>query len=322
MKIPLHLREEKVSRIGLGCMEFGGGWDDSPINSTHIKHMHEAIDAALEVGIHFFDHADIYKKGKAEQVFGQVLKARPELREQIVLQSKCGIRLQDESGSGRYDFSADWIRTSVENTLTRLNIQQLDVLLLHRPDPLMQPEEIAKVFNELHETGKVKYFGVSNMHAYQIQFLQHYLDHPLIVNQLEMSLLNHHWIDEGFNASRRVDNEHTFSPGIIEHCQLQNIQLQAWGCLAQGLFSGKDLSGQSERIVNTANLVANLAAAYQTTPEAIVLGWLMRHPAGIQPIIGTTNKERIKACSRAKDLLLNRNHWYDLLVTIRGEAIP
>ncbi len=321
MKIPLHQYEESASRIGMGCMEFGGGWDSNPINQDNIKQMNDAIDTAIESGINFFDHADIYKMGKAEQVFGKIMKDRPELRQSIVIQSKCGIRLEDEHARGRYDFSADWIRTSVDNILKRLEIEQLDVLLLHRPDPLMQPEEVAKVFCELFESGKVKHFGVSNMHHYQMQYLQHHLKYPLVVNQLQMSLLNHHWIDEGLNAGVSGPSTAQFAPGIIEYAKLQNVQLQAWGCLAQGLFSGKDLSGQSEQVIKTADLVSRFAAEYQTTKEAIVLGWLMRHPAGIQPIIGTTNLTRIRACSEAKNLLLNRIHWYELFVSIRGSAV-
>lgn len=322
MKIPFHLYEENASRIGLGCMAFGGDWDSSLISNEQIKQMHEAIDKALDVGINFFDHADIYKRGKAEQVFGRVLKEHPKLRDEIFVQSKCGIRLEDEQGPSRYDFSADWIRTSVENSLKRLNLERLDVMLLHRPDPLMQPEEVAKVFDELYESGKVKHFGVSNMHAYQMQFLQHYLKQPLVVNQLEMSLANHHWVDEGMEAAINVPHDSSFAPGALEYCQMQNIQLQAWGCLAQGLFSGRDLSGQPENVIKTAELVFKLAAEYQTSTEAIVLGWLMRHPAGIQPVIGTTNPARIKACSKAKDLLLNRIHWYELLTAIRGQSVP
>lgn len=322
MKIPIHSYFESVSRITLGCMGFGGDWDSSHYGSEHVTQMHQALDAALDVGINMFDHADIYRMGKAEQVFAEVLKQRPELRQQIVLQSKCGIRFADENGPGRYDFSADWIRTSVENILKRLGIEQLDILLLHRPDPLMQPEEVAKVFEELLEAGKVKQFGVSNMHHYQMDYLRSHLSMPLVANQLQMSLLNHQWLDEGITAGMASGANTHFSPGTVSYCQLHQIQLQAWGCLANGLFSGGDLTGQPDNYICTAELVSRLAAEYQTSREAIVLGWLMRHPAGIQPIIGTTNPERIKECGKARSLLLSRNHWYELFVSARGYKLP
>ena len=322
MKIPFHNYFEHASRIVLGCMGFGGEWDHQPYSKEDVQQMHTALDAALDSGINVFDHADIYKMGKAEQVFAEVLQQRPELREQIVLQSKCGIRFADDHGPGRYDFSGDWIRTSVEGILKRLKVEQLDLLLLHRPDPLMQPEEVAKVFNELLDSGKVKQFGVSNMHHYQIKFLQQFLKIPLIANQMEMSLLNYAWVDETVTAGMASKLNEQFSQGTVAYCQLNKVQLQAWGSLAKGLFTGGDLTGQPEKYVRTAKLVERLAAEYQTTKEAIVLGWLMRHPAGIQPVIGTTNIDRIKACGKARSLLLNRNHWYELFVSIRDEPLP
>lgn len=322
MSFPFNHYFEGVSRIGLGCMGFGGDWDDNPFDDHHVRQMHAAVDAALEAGINFFDHADIYTMGKAEQVFGEVLKSRPELRQDMIIQSKCGIRFDDEMGPGRYDFSEGWIRSSVENILTRLNIDYLDTLLLHRPDPLMHVEEVAEVFAELKDAGKVKHFGVSNMHRHQIEYLQSALPDALVANQLEMSLLNQDWLNESVTAGMTSGKHVHFSPGIIEYCQMNKVQLQAWGCLAQGLFTGKSLDGQPEYIIATTKLVGQLAAEYQTSREAIVLGWLMRHPAHIQPIIGTTNPERIKACGQAKNVLLNREHWYALYVAARGDRLP
>jgi predicted oxidoreductase len=312
----------KTSRVIFGCMNLGGGWNNNAISTDDIKQTHQIIDAALDAGICIFDHADIYTFGKAEQVFGKVLAQRPELRQQISLQSKCGIRFADEHGVQRYDFSANWISTSVDNILRRLQIEQLDILLLHRPDPLMQPEDVAATFARLLESGKVKHFGVSNMQQHQLALLQESLVNPLVVNQLELSLSHLAWLDEGATAGCSGQPPVNFSGGTIEYCRRHKIQLQAWGSLSQGLFSGKDIKSQPEYIQNTAKLVQQLAAEYQVSEEAIVLAWLMRHPANIQPVIGTTNLTRIAACAQATTVQLNREHWYALYVAARGVPLP
>jgi predicted oxidoreductase len=319
---PLQRYVERSSPLVFGCMNLGGGWNQEPVCAADIKQAHDVIDAALDAGICVFDHADIYTFGKAEQVFGQVLQQRPELREQISLQSKCGIRFADANTPQRYDFSADWISSSVDNILSRLNIEQLDVLLLHRPDPLMQPEEIATTFARLQQAGKVKHFGVSNMQQHQMNMLQDALATPLVVNQLELSLSHLAWLDEGTTAGCSGEHGVNFSSGTIEYCRRNKVQLQAWGSLSQGLFSGKDVSAEPESVQTTAALVAKLAAEYQVSKEAIVLGWLMRHPANIQPVIGTTNLQRIKACAEASKVQLSREHWYALYLAARGRALP
>ncbi|MDP5137259.1 aldo/keto reductase [Rheinheimera baltica] len=319
---PLASYLTKTSPVVFGCMNLGGGWNTNPITADDIRHTHAVIDRALEVGICVFDHADIYTFGKAEQVFGQVLQQRPELREQITLQSKCGIRFADANTPQRYDFSAGWISSSVDNILSRLNIEQLDVLLLHRPDPLMQPEEVAEAFAQLQQAGKVKQFGVSNMQQHQMQLLQDALATPLVVNQLELSLSHLAWLDEGTTAGCSGEPGVNFSSGTIEYCRRNSVQLQAWGSLSQGMFSGKDVSAEPKPVQATAALVAKLAAEYQVSKEAIVLGWLMRHPANIQPVIGTTNLQRIKACAEASKVQLSREHWYALYLAARGRALP
>ena len=320
--IPLSEFYPYISKIGLGCMGFGGDWSPALYEADHIQQMHDAIDASLDAGINFFDHADIYTLGKAEQVFGEVLKSRPELKQQMIIQSKCGIQFDDEKGPGRYNFSSEWILSSVDGILSRLNIEQLDILLLHRPDPLMETDEVAGAFQTLKDSGKVQHFGVSNMHVHQVEFLQSCLDNPLVAHQLELSLKNLDWLNESVTAGMSVGSGIHFSPGVIEHSRKNNVQIQAWGCLAQGLFTGRDLSQQPENVINTADLVTNLAAEYQVSKEAIVLAWLMRHPANIQPIIGTTNPERIKACAQAETVKLTREHWYQLYVSSRGERLP
>lgn len=306
-----------VGNIAMGCMGFGGDWNNDHYNTQDSATVERAIDTCLTHGINLFDHADIYKSGRAEQVFGDALKNNPQLREQMVIQTKCGIRFTDEKAPGRYDFSHSWITHSVEQSLARLNTEQIDILLLHRPDPLMEVDEVTRAFDDLKQSGKVKCFGVSNMHHYQIDYLQRHLNEPIIINQLEMSLANNHWVNEGFNAGISNDNSR-FSPAIVEHSQLNNIQLQAWGCLAQGKFTGNG----DQTTSHTKDLVITLANEYSVSPEAIVIAWLMRHPAKIQPVLGTTNSQRIAACAQANEITLSREHWYQLLVSARGQALP
>ncbi|CAH8710722.1 aldo/keto reductase [Paenibacillus thiaminolyticus] len=321
-KIPIQQRGLAASRLVLGCMGLGGGWNDEPITEMHLAAAHAAVEAALEAGINMFDHADIYTRGKAEQVFGQVLKERPELRERIVLQSKCGIRFADNGIPGRYDFSKEHILRSVDGSLQRLGVEYLDILLFHRPDPLMEPEEVAEAMSALKSAGKVRAFGVSNMSAGQIRLLQTYSKEPFIVNQLEMSLAKIGWLDQSVHVNQNAAKEDTFPEGTLEYCRLENIQIQAWAPLAQGVFSGRDLSDLPASIRETAGLVQAMANEKDTTPEAIILAWLMRHPAGIQPVIGTANPERIRACGEAVNITLTREEWYTLYVSSRGRALP
>ncbi|WP_293385820.1 aldo/keto reductase family oxidoreductase [Natronospirillum sp.] len=303
-------------------MGLGGDWNNSAPGSAEHLQAEAAVEAALEAGITVFDHADIYTRGKAEAVFGDLLKRRPDFRQRMILQSKCGIRFADASGPQRFDFSPEWIRTSVENSLKRLNTDYLDILLLHRPDPLMEPEPVAELFQALQEEGKVLHFGVSNMQQHQMRFLRSHMVSPLVVNQLELSLTALDWINHqvDFNTGRGADT--TFPSGTLEFCRQQGIQLQAWGCLSQGRLTGRDVSQEVESVQNTAQLVERLAEQHNTSREAIVLAWLQRHPAGIQPVIGTTNPERIAACAQSSEVTMSREEWYQLFVTARGEPLP
>lgn len=321
--LPLNVRGIPASRIALGCMGLGGGWDHEPLTADNIRQGHEAVEAALSIGINFFDHADIYTRGKAEKVFGQIFKDRPGLREEMIIQSKCGIRLIEPGDtSNTFDISGEHILKSVDGTLSRLGTDYLDILLLHRPDPLMDPEEIAEALHQLKRSGKVRHFGVSNMSAAQIRLLQHYCDEPFIVNQLHMSLAKISWLDAMVSVNREPWKDITFPEGTVEYCRMENIQLQAWGPLAQGSFSGRSIEGQPESVVNTAAMVSSLAEQRNTTPEAIVLSWLMTHPAAIQPVIGTVNPKRIAACAGADQLELTRKEWYELYISSRGEKLP
>lgn len=316
--LPLNQYLANASALSYGCMGLGGGWNENSLSNDNIMQAHQVVDTALESGINLFDHADIYTFGKAEKAFGQVLLQRPELRETIYIQSKCAIRLAENGQPKRYDFSKQWVSASVDNILTRLNTEYLDILLLHRPDPLMALDEIAETLMSIKDSGKARYFGVSNMNQHQMAYLQSALDAPLVVNQIEMSLAKLDWLEtsnmEG-NGSARTTN---FTAGTLEYCAQKNVQIQAWGSLAQGLFSGRDARGESHAIQQTCGLVYRLADKYQVPAEAIVLAWLMRHPLRIQAVIGTTNLDRIKACAQATQIELTREEWYQLYESSRG----
>ena len=303
-------------------MGLGGGWNNAPVSNDDIKQGHEVIDTVLQANINYFDHADIYTFTKAEQVFGQVLNSRPELREQMIIQSKCGIRFEDENAPTRYDFSAQHITNSVEQILTRLNCEYLDVLLLHRPDPLMDINEVALCVEQLMHDGKINALGVSNMNHHQIALLNHALPKPVVINQLELSLNHLNWLDDGIVAGQSGLEQVNFSSGTMEYCQLNNIQIQAWGSLAQGIFSGRINENAEPHIHATASLVNQLAEQYHTSSEAIVLAFIQRHPSKIQPVIGTTNLDRINACAQAQHVELSREHWYQLYVSARGQNLP
>ena len=311
-----------ASRIALGCMGFGGGWDDQPLGESHIAEAHAALETALEAGLTLFDHADIYTRGKAERAFGELFRRAPALRDRLLLQTKCGIRFSDDSGPGRYDFSRDYIIAAVDASLSRLGTSHVDLLLLHRPDPLMEPTEVSEAFMRLRASGKVRHFGVSNMRAAPMRALERVLDVPLVANQLEMSLLAHDWLenDDAFNdgqdaGARRWDD-------TLHHCQAAGVQLQAWGPLAHGALSGALPADASQAVVATATMVQSLADQHAVSCEAIVLAWLLRHPAQIQPVIGTTRPARIRACAQALGVRLSREEWYRLYVTARGRALP
>jgi len=322
--IPLQQRGIAASRLILGCMGLGGERNLAPIDAQDVSHGRAAVEAAIAEGITMFDHADIYKLGKAEQVFGRILAEDASLREKIVLQSKCGIRAKEWSGLPfkRYDFSASHLLASVDGILKRLATDYLDVLLLHRPDPLMDPEEVGEAIRTLKAEGKVRYFGVSNMSAGQIRLLQSGTDEPFIVNQLEMSLRHTGWLESGIHVNQTAAAGDYFPEGTLEYCRLNGIQLQSWGALAQGAYSNGPGAQEDERIARTARCVEKLAGRYGVQPEAIVLAWLLRHPAGIQPIIGTSNPARIAACAAAVRITLTSDEWYELYVSSKGAEMP
>ncbi|MFF4173246.1 aldo/keto reductase family oxidoreductase [Streptomyces sp. NPDC001744] len=304
-------------RLVYGCMGLGGGWDTLPYAAADVARAEAAVGAALDIGITVFDHADIYRYGKSEAVFGEVLSRAPGLRERITLQTKCGIRLPEDGRPGLYDLRGPSVLRRVEESLTRLRTDHVDVLLLHRPDPLADPEELAAALASLHRQGMVRRFGVSNMHAAQIARLRSFLDLPLTVNQLEMSLHRRDWVEEGVLVNTPAGAGVGFPAGTVEYCLEQGMELQAWGALAGGRFSDP-ASGPA------AALVDRLARAAGTTSETVVLWWLQRHPAGIVPVIGTSRPERVRACRDAvsRAPALGHEEWYELWTAARGAPLP
>ena len=294
-------------------MHLSRAWDDQPVTTSEISATLKVVEAALEQGITLFDHADIYARGKSELLFGHALRQLPDLRGRIALQSKCGIRFADDPHPGvpaRYDFSQEHLLRSVEGTLRRLGTEYLDILLLHRPDPLAEPAEVASAFDALQRSGKVRHFGVSNHSASQISLLRKYVDQPLVINQIELSLLHHYPISETI-LSNQSGVPYAGATGTLDYCREHDILVQAWSPLAGGRLSG-----------TAAALAAQLAQAKGVTTEAVLLAWLLKRPAPIQPIIGTTNPDRLAGSCRADTISLTREEWYALLAAVRGASVP
>jgi predicted oxidoreductase len=320
------LPKQPSSPLIYGCMLIGGSFDNSSLTSDERKAGRAAIDAALENGINFFDHADIYRNGKSEELFGEFLAEHPVSRDDLIIQSKCGIFRAGQPEAGlpaRYDLSYEHILESVDGCLRRLRAEYLDILLLHRPDPLVEPEEVAEAFDLLHRTGKVRGFGVSNHSPSQIELLRAYIDQPLVANQIEYNPLHAVQHDAGIHANMRASHYGNPEEGIIEYCRANGIALQAWSPLARGLLSGKPLPKDGEkRIAAAADIVAQIAEEHGTSKEAIVIAWILRHPAGIMPVVGTTNPDRIRACSESIKIELSRIEWYQIYTAAAGHAVP
>ncbi len=313
----------EVTRMAYGTWHIGGDWDKVPPSDAVRDRAKGLITAALEQGITHIDLADIYTMGKSDLVVGEALAQHPGIREKIVLQEKCGIQLGGDPDFGqpqRFDFSAAHIVKSVEGSLQRLGTDYVDILALHRPDALVEHEEVAKAFDALHSSGKVRYFGVSNHTAMQIELLKRYVDQPIVVNQLELNLLHNHLISDGIlaNMSGYAYNNVT---GLLDYCRLNDITVQAWSPVAGGrLFN--PAADAPDNIKAAAALIAQLAEQYNVSKEAIAFAWLLRHPAGIQPIIGTLRAERIATSVQADTVELTRKEWYALLEAARGESVP
>jgi predicted oxidoreductase len=321
--VPVQDRGITNGRLIYGCMALGGDAAGGRVTSQDLRKAEAAIDAALSIGITMFDHADVYRRGRAEEVFGRILQSRPGLRERMTLQSKCGVRLDEGGVSVQYDLSKAWILYAVDNSLKRLGIEYLDVLLLHRPDPLMRHAEVAEAFAALTHAGKVRSFGVSNMSAVQMRELQRHLPQPLVACQLEMSLGRRDWIERDLAISDDGPQV-SFPEGTLQYCHEQEIELQAWAPLARGMYSGLLPKAATDAQRRTSDLVSKMATSRGTSKEAIVLAWLLKHPADIHPVIGSTHPDRIRACADAvrQAERMTRSEWYALLSSARGADPP
>lgn len=319
---------QETSSIVTGCMGLGGGWNDTPWDANHLQIAKTLILSSLDAGINFFDHADIYALGKSEDVFGAALKTINVPREKLVIQTKCGIRFPEKMGEisipGRCDFSKEHIISSVENSLKRLKISYIDILLLHRPDPLVEGEDVAFAFDQLYTSGKVRAFGVSNHNPLQIEYLKKYLSQPIVVNQIQYSLLHTDLLDGSITGSSTFVSP-IGSMGLIEYCRVNDIRLQAWSPFDKGIFfSAEEHSKEAlrQRIENTKKIITQLSQKYGAPSEAILTAWILRHPAGIQIINGTKRGERVANFSKGCDIELTRDEWYALFISARGEKIP
>lgn len=315
--------ELEVSRLAYGTWHLGGSWDKTPLPDDLKVRANDLLVAAFEHGINHIDLADIYTLGKSDEAVGYALKQNPGLREKLVLQEKAGIIVgsdPDYGPPGRYDYSYEHLVGTVEASLKRLGTDYVDLLAFHRPDPLVDPEEVARAAEHLHKEGMVRFFGVSNHSPMQIELLKKYLDQPLVVNQLELSLLHPYLISNGIlvnqTAAVYANTAHT-----LEYCRLHDILIQAWSPVAGGQLFNPE-GDAPENVRETAKLIAQLAEEKGTTKEAVALAWLLRHPAPIQPILGTLKVSRLADSVRADEVTLSRTEWYRLLEAARGASVP
>jgi predicted oxidoreductase len=293
-----------ASEISLGCMRIAG-MSDQEISTL--------IHTALDEGINFFDHADIYGGGQSEARFAEALKMNSSLRQKMLIQTKCGIR------RGYFDFSKEHILEAVDGSLRRLQTEMVDVLLLHRPDALVEPEEVAEAFTILQTSGKVRYFGVSNQNPMQIELLKKHVRQPLIINQLQLSITNTGMIDAGINVNMKIDPSIDRDGSILDYCRLHDILIQPWSPFQYGFFEGVFLDNPKFPELN--QKINELAAAKGVTNTAIAVAWLLRHPARMQPILGTTNPQRVKDSCQASTITLSRPEWYEIY-RAAGNKLP
>ncbi|HGA3217576.1 TPA: aldo/keto reductase family oxidoreductase [Streptococcus agalactiae] len=294
----------QATRIALGCMR---------MSDLEGKQAEEVVGTALDLGINFFDHADIYGGGLSELRFRDAIKHLNVNRDKMIIQSKCGIR------EGYFDFSKEYILSSVDGILERLGTEYLDFLILHRPDVLVEPEEVAEAFTKLRAEGKVKHFGVSNQNRFQMELLQSYLDEPLAVNQLQLSPAHTPMFDAGLNVNmlNKASIEH--DDGIVDYCRLKRVTIQAWSPFQIDLSRGLFVNHPDYKELN--ETIAKLAKNYNVSSEAIVIAWILSHPAQIQAIVGSMNPSRLKAIDKANDIALTREEWYDIYRSA-GNILP
>lgn len=296
--------ELEVSNIALGCMR---------ISDLEKKDAAKVINNAIEAGINFFDHADIYGGGKSEEVFADAIDMKPSVREKMYLQTKAGIR------DGFFDFSKAHILEAVDGSLKRLKTDYVDVLLLHRPDALVEPEEVAETFNELKESGKVNHFGVSNQNPMQIDLLKKYIDQDLIVNQLQYGVMHTGMIDKGLQVNMKWDGSIDRDGSILDYSRLHDMTIQAWSPFQYGLFAGVFIDNDKFPELNTT--LQEIADKKGVNKSAVAVAWILRHPANIQAIIGTMNPERLTGITKASNIELSREEWYEIY-RAAGNELP
>jgi len=294
----------EVPVVAVGCMR---------IVELDERKAERFVRAALDLGANFFDHADIYGGGRCEEVFAKAVHMSPAVREKLILQSKCGIR------KGSFDFSKEHILGSVDDILSRLHTDYLDVLLLHRPDALVEPEEVAAAFDSLQASGKVRHFGVSNQKPMQIELLRRYVRQPLIANQLQLSIAHANMISNGLHVNMTTPEATDRDGSILDYCRLHDITVQPWSPFQYGFFEGVFLGSDKYPALN--EIIGSVVERYGVSDVTVAIAWLLRHPAGMQPVIGTMNERRLADSCKAAGITLTREEWYAIYIAA-GNILP
>ena len=305
--ITLGQDDKELSEIVLGMMR---------IKDKSVKEVEELVETALSVGINAFDLADIYGRGRCEELLGLVLKNRPDLREKMWIQSKCGIRIEEFT---YFDFSKDYIIKSVDGILQRLKIDHLDSLLLHRPDALMESDQVAEAFDLLYKQGKVRDFGVSNQNPMMMELLKKDVKQPLAVNQLQLSAAFTPGFESGFRVNMEDSQAAMRDGSIFEYCKLNDIVIQAWSVLQFGYFKGNFVGNEKFQALN--QVLDRLAIKYGVTSSTIAISWILRYPAKMQAVVGTTNPKHLREVSQAANFSLTRKEWYEIYLAA-GNNLP
>ncbi|RSJ07120.1 aldo/keto reductase [Streptococcus mitis] len=299
--------DKELSEIVLGMMR---------IEDKSVKEVEELVETALSVGINAFDLADIYGRGRCEELLGLVLKNRPDLREEMWIQSKCGIRIEEFT---YFDFSKDYIIKSVDGILQRLKIDHLDSLLLHRPDALMESDQVAEAFDLLYKQGKVRNFGVSNQNPMMMELLKKDVKQPLAVNQLQLSAAFTPGFESGFHVNMEDSQAAMRDGSIFEYCKLHDVVIQAWSVLQFGYFKGNFVGNEKFQALN--QVLDRLAIKYGVTSSTIAISWILRYPAKMQAVVGTTNPKHLREVSQAANFSLTRKEWYEVYLAA-GNNLP
>ena len=305
--ITLGQDDKELSEIVLGMMR---------IEDKSVKEVEELVETALSVGINAFDLADIYGRGRCEELLGLVLKNRPDLREKMWIQSKCGIRIEEFT---YFDFSKNYIIKSVDGILQRLKIDHLDSLLLHRPDALMESDQVAEAFDLLYKQGKVRDFGVSNQNPMMMELLKKDVKQPLAVNQLQLSAAFTPGFESGFHVNMEDSQAAMRDGSIFEYCKLHDVVIQAWSVLQFGYFKGNFVGNEKFQALN--QVLDRLAFKYGVTPSTIAISWILRYPAKMQAVVGTTNPKHLREVSQAANFSLTRKEWYEIYLAA-GNNLP